>query len=260
MGCQPCRCAPVEVDDRPEFPAPSTSTAFCTNTYLELPAGIGATNQGATAPDAPTLDIVGDFDLRACVLMDDWTPVADFGFAAVIGKWDTGSYGLFVKSTGVLGAVWLDSGGTQRSADSTAATGFVDGTAHWIRVTLDVDNGASGRTVTFFTSNQPIDTSPAAVTWSTLGAAVVQAGVTTVRATSDPLFIGQIGTVEEWAGNFYYGEIRNGVGGTIVASPDFRHRPPGQTQYADGQGNVWAVRANSEVSCRTATGTGSPPA
>lgn len=207
--------------------------------YLNLP---GVDNARATCPDAAGLDITGDIDLRAAIRMTDWTPVADFNVAAVLGKWDPGgAYNFFVLNTGELGLQWRDSGGVDRTAISTVATGFTDGTTHWIRVTLDVDNGAAGRDIKFYTSNQ----GPAVFvpTWIQLGATVTQAGVTSIQSNASTGFVGAIGAVEEWAGRFFRGEIRNGINGTIVASPNFMVTD--SAPFADAQGNVWSIQGTA---------------
>lgn len=218
-----------------------------TDTALRLPTGAGGTNQGATTSTIPA--VTGDLDLRAYINMADWTPTADFNVAAIIGNWDgtNGDFALLVGSTGLLTIAWVNTGGTNLNRSSTMATGFTDGTPHWIRATLTVNNGASGHTARFYTSNDPATTAPGAVSWTQLGSDVVTAGVTTVRNSTDNGFVGQIDTVQEWAGHFFVGEMRNGIGGTVVASPDFRNLTPGATSMVDGQGNTWTVASSSTV-------------
>jgi hypothetical protein len=212
--------------------------------YLSLP---GVDNARATCPDHPQLDITGDIDLRACIRMNDWTPTADFGFAAIIGKYTAAlaTYGLFVTSTGLLTLAWRTSGGTNLNTSSTIATGFTDGTTHWIRATLDVDNGAGQRVLIFYTSDDPPSTPVPA--WTQLGATVTQAGTTSIQSNSTTGFVGAIDNIEEWAGRFYKGEIRNGIGGTVVGSPDFTVANADGTSYRDGQNNVWSVQGTADI-------------
>src|SRR3546814_13024260 len=73
--------------------------------------------------------------------------------------------------------------GTQVSATSTVAPTIANGDDLWIRVKLDVDNGAGGNDAIFETSTN-------GVTWTQLGNVVTQAGVTSVFPGEADLEIG----------------------------------------------------------------------
>ena len=139
--------------------------------YVYLP---GVAENYMSIPDAATLDIVGDIDLRVQVAMDDWTPTSN---SVVLSKYNsTGnqkSFRFFVLTTGVLRLVISSDGSTDTSIDSTVATGITDGAVKWVRVTLDVDNGAAGKTAQFFTSDDGI-------TWTQLGTTVISVGTTSI--------------------------------------------------------------------------------
>lgn len=189
----------------------------------------------AFTPDAASLDIVGDLDVRVHVALDDWTPATT---QAVIGKWagsGTRSWLFQVLTTGQLRLVWSVDGAGSLSGTSSIAPTVANGDDLWIGVKFDVDNGAGGRTARFYTGTDGF-------VWNQLGADVVGAGVTSIFSGSAALEVGSNtnGTLDRLAGRVFYAEVRNGIDGTIVASPDFA-QAPGTTSFVDDQGNVWTV-------------------
>lgn len=191
----------------------------------------------ASTPDAAALDIVGDIDVRAHVAMDDWTPAT---MSALVSKYTASgnqrSWYFAVQPSGVLRFVWTTAGITNAIADSTVAPTVSNGAALWVRVTFDVDNGAAGRTATFYTSTD-------GNTWTQLGTPVTTAGVTSIFNSTAPVVIGGTdnGTSNGLSGKVSAIEIRNGIAGTRVARPEFGAQPAGTTSFADAQGNTWTV-------------------
>jgi hypothetical protein len=179
---------------------------------VQLPGSSGNT---ITTPDAASLDIVGDIDIRARIAADDWTPAAD---SAIVAKYNTTgnqrSYALYLNSTGALSMRWSADGTTVITKNSTVNPTVTDGQILWVRATLDVDNGATGNTVTFYTSND-------GTTWTQLGATVVTAATTAIFASTAVLEIGSrnTGTAEFLAGKFFEAQVLSGIGGTSVAHP-----------------------------------------
>jgi hypothetical protein len=126
--------------------------------------------------------------------------------------------------------------------DSSVAPTVVDGQALWVRVTFDVNNGSGGRTATFYTS---VD----GVTWVQLGTPVVSATATSIHPGSAPVTVGStdVGVSQRLAGRVFSTEVRNGIGGTVVANPDFAAQDAGATSFTDGAGNVWAVASPASI-------------
>ena len=112
-----------------------------------------------------------------------------------------------------------------------------------VRVTLDVDNGAAGRTVTFYTA--PTITG----TWVQLGVAVTTAGITSIFSNTAAGAIGahDAGTDGLFAGRVYAAEIRNGINGTAVANPDFAAQPAGTTSFVDAAGRTWTINGSAAI-------------
>ncbi len=185
-----------------------------TANYLYLP---GVAGNYASAPDSAALDITGDLDLRVKVALDDWTPATGTQF---ISKW-TGaanlSYVFIINPSGSLTLAWTTGGSsaTQTNITSTSTVGFTDGATKWVRVTLDADNGASGNTVTFLTSDD-------GTTWTQLGAAVTTAGVTSIYSGTSTLAIGAYNDGSNPVrGKFFRAQVLNGIGGTVAFDANF---------------------------------------
>lgn len=190
----------------------------------------------ASTPDTAALDITGDIDIRVHAAMDDWTPA---GAQALITKSTTAgnqiSWRFNVLSSGLLRLNWSANGSATMTADSTIAPSVLDGEDLWVRVTLDVDNGAAGRTITFYTSLDGF-------TWIQLGTPVVQAGVTSIFSGSAPVVVGSRdeGANDRLVGRVFSAQIRTGIEGPIVADPNFV-QPAGTWSFVDDVGRTWTV-------------------
>lgn len=230
---------------------------------LVLGQGLNSTRGIAFCPDSPGLSS-GDLDLRFDL---QFNPRDD----GAVGGWLSGSHDLashfdffvnfldwsFMIVNGVLRLRWYPLGTTPGlSADatvnmSTRVSESTDRAA--VRVTLDLDNGAGGNTVTFYTA--PTLAGP----WTVLGAPVVQAGVTTRWNSASALRIGAgsqtgaapfiIGTTDPCT--HYAAEVRQGINGTVVVSPDFASQPLdpvpfGSSAFNDAQGNLWQVSGSAD--------------
>lgn len=193
----------------------------------------------ASTPDTAALDIIGDIDIRVHVAMDDWSPAAaQVLFSKSVGTGNQESWWMSILAGGTLRLTWTADGATDLAASSTAAPTVVDGEALWVRVTLDVDNGAAGRTTTFYTSRD-------GETWTQLGSAVVTAGVTSIFSGTAPLDVGSrnTGTSTPMTGRVFAAQVRNGIAGTIVANPDFGAQPAAATSFVDSTGLTWTITA-----------------
>lgn len=189
----------------------------------------------ASCPDSAPLSISGDLDLRVDLYGTNWTAAGD-----LLGKYDgvtpDRGYMLILDAGGILSLWWAATPSAGINAVATTALPMDGAGRLAVRATLDVDNGASGWTATFYTA------STMAGPWRQLGDPVTGSGVTSIRDNTRPLQVGDIGSAgysAPVAGRYYSAQVRAGIDGTIVASPDFRAQSTDATAFFDGQGNHW---------------------
>lgn len=219
------------------------------STYLALP---GTTAARATCPDATALGITGDIDIRIDLELGTWRAAG----VDVAGKYETTSdqrswaFFLNANGTGTLAFSW-STNGTFAGLLTRVSTAPVPAPASGrqaLRVTLDVNNGASGHTVTFYTAETIFGP------WTQLGDPVVTAGTTSVFDSTAGLEIGDVEdlTNSPVTGSVYGFELRSGIGGTVVANPDFTVQTAGAASFADtaGNPNTWAIAGNAQISNR----------
>lgn len=208
----------------------------------------GITGNYASTPDAAALDITGDITIVAKVTASDWTPTTAF---IPIGKNNAASqrsYHLTVTTTGELRLTWSTNGTDVPYETSTAATGFADGSTHWIAGTLDVNDGSGNHVVKFWTSDD-------GTTWTQLGTTVTTAGTTSIWAGTEPLTIGGVvsGTSSLLTGTVHRAQIYSGVrdfsgtpsGGTLAFDADFEAATEDATSFTESSSNAATVTINS---------------
>ncbi|MET8475438.1 hypothetical protein ABZY90_19520 [Streptomyces sp. NPDC006422] len=224
---------------------------------LDLP---GAANDYATTPDAAALDITGDIDIRFDATLDNWmladypsAGIADIGRTELIGKSATSqvSWNLFVRRSRLY-LVWSENGTTLKTATSTLDLPLTSSGRLAVRATLDVNNGASGHDVIFYTAPTMSGT------WTKLGATVTGSGTTSIHSGTADLRIGSISTTayDEAIGLVHAVQVLNGIGGSAVANPDFTAQASGTTSFADAAGRTWTLNGHAEITNRKTRFTG----
>jgi hypothetical protein len=171
----------------------------------------GAATDYASSPDSAAASITGDIDVRFHGQRLDWTPS---GVQEMVIKWlATGnqrSYYLYLTTSGNLELLWSTTGANTLSATSTVANNFVNGSDHHVRVTLDVDNGAGGYTVTFYTSDD-------GEAWTQLGDAVIGGSTTSIfDSTATVLVAASAVGNGRWDGSVYRAQVYNGIDGDLA--------------------------------------------
>lgn len=214
---------------------------------LVMPTPTDLSNARADTPDVAALDILGDIEVRTVVTMWDWTPG---GANTLANKWTEAgnqrSWLFRMQATGVPIWNWSVDGiaSLQIPGDPTAPVTPLlvgNGGKLGVGVRFDVNNGAAGRTATFITS---ID----GVTWVVLGAPQTTATVTSIFNSTSPLMAGgRSDSVQTLSGIVHSLEVRNLIGGTVVANPNFAAATPGVTSFVDSTGKTWTVQGNARV-------------
>ncbi|MFC8625608.1 carbohydrate binding domain-containing protein [Streptomyces anulatus] len=207
--------------------------------YLGLRgSGARATASAAGLPSGTT-----DLDVRVELTPETWSP-ATGADAELISRWGLApnrGWVLALLSGGRLQFSWSADGSISNNIISTAL-GLAPGERAAVRVTLDVDNGASGRTTTFYKG--PSLSGP----WTMVGTPFVQAGTTSTFAASAPLGVGDLGFIG-WVGvpdRMHGAEVRAGIGGTVAARVDWSTAEAGTTSHTDPTGRVWTLEGAAE--------------
>jgi len=189
----------------------------------------GSNANGALTVDAAVLDVTGDIDLRLEASLDSWRDGQ-----ALAGKYvvtgNQRSWAWWTDDNGITTFAWSPDGtlAARITISSTAPIPVTQGRLA-LRVTLDVNNGASGNTVTFYTSDS------IGGSWTTLGSAVTTAGTTSIFSSTADLELGTtLGlSTSAMQGKIHAFQMRNGIAGTLVANPDFTIQVAGDEVFDD---------------------------
>lgn len=195
----------ADTNDPQWLPVPST---YEVDRYVYVPPFDG---NGLTTVDAPALNITGDLDLRVLCIRRSNGGGAPRLVSKNTSDGATVAYEMYVTTaSNALSLLWVDSGGTLQAVAATAALPLDQ--MLWIRATLDVDNGAGGHAVNFYTSTD-------GSTWSQFGTPNLNAGAftTSIRTTTAPLCIGNRGNLNRsHPGEIFRAQVYDGIDGVKV--------------------------------------------
>lgn len=225
---------------------PTRTVVTPTNAYLRLPHINGGSY--ASTSDKAALDVIGDIDIRADITPDSWRPPLA---RVLMGKWVTTgnqrSYSVVMTEQGLIRLYWSNDGSTINSTTSTIAVPVTTAGRLAVRVTLDVVSGVN-KVATFYTSDTINGT------WTQLGLANTTAGTTSIFASTAGV---ELGSGNNGTGVFtntttFYGkmhalEVRDGIGGTVVANPIFTDDILDATNDIDSSGNTWTLFGNARI-------------
>lgn len=209
--------------DKTKLDATGTNSDLAQNTTQTYISSAGLVGYGlgngsyASTPDSAALDIVGDLEITARLQPTAWSTGTNQG---IVGKRQVAGQLSYVFSvfTGNPSFNWTTDGTTVKTATCLTVVPFTT-EAGWVRVTFDVDNGASGSTATFYTA---ADSATEPTSWTPLGAAVVTAGTTSIYSgTSIVEFGSNLLGGNQVVGVLKRAIIRNGISGTVVCDADF---------------------------------------
>src|SRR6266704_3128203 len=171
----------------------------------------------ATTPDNAALDIVGDIDIRAEFMlrtMSGTQAILSKGF--IVGTQQ--SYELLVGFTSGVPHLTLrwSTTGTDLLFVNHDMTEIMANKSIAVRVTMDVNDGAGNRVISFYTAPY------IGGTWTLHGTATTTVGTTSIFSGTSLLTLARdVSNNARLAGEIYAIEIRNGIAGTVVANPDF---------------------------------------
>ncbi|WTW96610.1 hypothetical protein OG216_26015 [Streptomycetaceae bacterium NBC_01309] len=211
---------------------------------------------GGSARVASTsaLDITADLDVRVDVSLDNWAAPPG-RFTSLIGRWDfsvpLASYRMMLANNLFVLVQWAETaiGSSIPSATSTLPIVIPASNRLALRATVDVNNGASGRTIRFYTA------ATMAGPWVQLGDPVVQPTVTTIANGAAPLEVGRTTSMNASnavvsEGRVHAAQVRDGINGTAVADVDFTAQAPGATSFVDAAGRTWTTVGAAKLTDR----------
>lgn len=218
--------------------------AFYDSFQREYPVGAALEVRGeetsyASTPVTAALQIVGDIDLRADVMLDSWangssqTLLARYDFAA-----DERSFALVVFETGQLRFLRSADGLTIAVAESTVPIPASPGERLAVRATYDASTGE----VIFYTAVAMLQP------WTQLGDPDSIAA-TAIHAGTAPLEAGAYGngTANFTTGKIFSTRVYDGIDGTLVANTFFQNETPGTTNFTDDTGLNWTVHTDAAI-------------
>lgn len=215
---------------------------------LFLPAG---STERAIGTDAAALDIVGDIDVRAELTPVAWGGETPEGRWTVMGKWagvNQHSWLLYMQDSGKPALSWSTNGLISTLSGADAPVAFAPGQRGALRATLDVNNGAGGWTVTYYTA--PTLAGP----WTQLGTPhVTTSGTSSIFSSTATLDVGNLSAVDATpiAREYHAIEVRDGIGGSVVANPDFEALASGANVWSDAAGRSWQANPGLITNVRT---------
>lgn len=205
--------------------------------YVYLPGGANT----LTVPDEAALDITGDIDIRVRLALDDWTAGTDRAFLSKFTGSGAYSYEFSMASTDRLRFFWSVDGTAQLNETCSAALTVADGETLWVRVTMDVDTGASNYAVTFYQSSD-------GSTWDQVGNVESGAAATSIFAGAADVHVMARTTsgTRSSTGSLYRAIVKDGIDGTTVLDVD-------TSVLTDGSATSFTATTGQTVTINRAT-------
>jgi len=210
---------------------------------LVLPGGA---SDYASTPDSGWVP-GQELDLRARLKLTDWTPAAaGVIFAQTDATFAQASVFWGVTSAGEFSLTWFTAAGAVGSATSSAH-GFVDGSVHYVRATLDVNAGGGLFAVKFY------ETFDDGASWVQIGSTVTGPATAVPRNSTQAYTIGSSLAGFPIAGTVYNVELGVVSIGTVNASIRFTDGQSfigGASSGTDSAGNVWTLNGAAALTAR----------
>ncbi|MEU9777148.1 hypothetical protein [Streptomyces sp. NPDC047968] len=201
--------------------------------------------------DTTDLNVTGDLDVRVDAQLDNWASPSN-AYVLLAGKYSTisdqRSWFLAVQN-GRLALRWSEdgTGGTLIERGSTIEVPLKAGRRLAVRAVLDVDNGAGGYTLTFYTApRMPLNDDD----WVQLGDPVVGSSTTSIYASTAFVQVGHAANLGFDSGYGQYYRVAYYDGASLVRDVDFT--TVGELQapsvFQDLTARGWAFFAGARTS------------
>ncbi|WP_228181996.1 carbohydrate binding domain-containing protein [Streptomyces anulatus] len=225
----------------------------------------GTTTSRLATPHAATLNITGDLDLSMELAAASWRQPQMLA-ARYSTTGENRIWILELAESGALILIWSPDGtfANRRDVTSTAPVPAYNGQRLAVRVVLDVNNGAGGHTVYFYTGLTT------AGPWTVLGAPVTVAGTTQLRSGTAAVEIGRCtdfnqlpngGLLNSLTGRVYGLRLRDGIGGPLrIDLQTGTQAAVGASTVTDATGRTWTRYSTSSFTNRHVRLEGEVPA
>lgn len=205
--------------------------------------------------DKAALDITGDLDVAIDVDAIDWRGRKGHIFVSkYLITGDQRSWAFMINPFGYLVLVWSTDGTVGNRVFATCPTAVNPSGRVQYRAQLDVNNGAGGWTCAFYVGDGPTIGNS-----YTLIDSVSGTGTTSIFSSTARVEIGDANNAAGWdatfgsgsdsdpfVGKLYAAQIRNGLGGTLVAAMRADQQTAGTTSWADttATANTWTAEGS----------------
>lgn len=205
------------------------------------------------ADDSALLSTSGDIDIRIDIQPDSWDSYGQGLCNKYLTTGNQRSWLLWLNDDGTLTFSWSEDGtngaGLLNTETSTAAVSVPASGRLALRVTLDINNGAAGYDVKFYTAST-IDGS-----WTQLGNTVTGGSTTSIFDSSAQVEIGRAHTTipasgldADLRGRVYAFQVRDGIDGDLIADVRFDSMTEaGETTFVDGLDNEWTLSGDTTI-------------
>lgn len=217
--------------------------------YLTGRSGSGAVIFQA---DATHMDVPGDLEVSLDLAPDQTWAAGVGNYRNLLTRWGpAGSrqWAFLLTPTGSLHLAGTTNGSTQIDWIGSVVVPFVAGQRGQVKVTLTANNGAAQSVVRFYTRLRDADPWVLLETVTRAGAVALWTGGT-AHLGIGLLQDADVYSAFNWPGRIFKGEVRNGIGGPVVASLDFTSAAPSTHNHSvDGgvtvYGNVAVYNTSS---------------
>jgi hypothetical protein len=187
-----------------------------------------------TTPSQTAFNVT-DLDVRLDIALESWETQQALA-SRYTASGNNRSWGIYLGGTGQLALVWsADGTSTTITQFSTVPVVAYNGQRMAIRVTLDVNNGAGGYELRFYTGRTVDDEE-----WNLLGDPIVGASTTAVYAATSQIEFGDVSglVLNCLTGKGYAMKLMTAIGGNTAMRMTTQDASPGVTSFSSG-GYTW---------------------
>ncbi|MFD3929527.1 hypothetical protein [Streptomyces sp. NPDC058614] len=229
--------------------------------WAEFAGGLGS--DAIQTPDSAALDIAGDFDLRVDIALEDWSESQMICLRYVPSANDCWALEMI---DGFPTLLWSPDGtlASRLVQTCTAQLKAHHGQRLALRVTLDIDNGAGGYELRFYTGRTVDDDE-----WDLLGLPITGVGTTSVFTGTADLEFGHGsafnalpsgGVLNRMRGKAFALKLLSGIAGTVAVSMSTASAAVEASSFTDATGLVWTKQGNAVLTNHHVRMSGEVPA